>query len=303
MVSTLSCRLLVNLCRFKINLFHQFLRIKFLRNHLWITHSTCPYRSIPLICPSAAAVSSLNCIKQTHKILMDKNQSVTHCKASLYLKLRYNCFLTHSLVSSMGFSLQIWGVWDSHISGKGQFPLLRKKEIEGRKKHKKMAKGNNKRVISLNLMLMLFLAIFISMAESRILGGKLIIAQDTDKKDWMNFSHHYGHTSQFTQLFVLVLSKTEEYWVCFIIYWLLFLLILEWAIGTVAKKSTPLCDAVIGVESGDTCFDIADKFQLTTEFFDSINPNLNCDALFVGQWVCVDGSGSNKEWRRKSIIE
>ncbi|KAJ9690276.1 hypothetical protein PVL29_012767 [Vitis rotundifolia] len=60
--------------------------------------------------------------------------------------------------------------------------------------------------------------------------------------------------------------------------------------GTAAKKATPQCDTVVGVESGDTCFDIAEKFQLTTEFFDSINPNLNCDALFVGQWVCVDGT-------------
>ena len=68
------------------------------------------------------------------------------------------------------------------------------------------------------------------------------------------------------------------------------ILIFECAIGITAKKSTPECDAVVGVESGDTCFDIADKFQLTTEFFDSINPNLNCDALFVGQWVCVDGT-------------
>ncbi|KAJ9690279.1 hypothetical protein PVL29_012770 [Vitis rotundifolia] len=92
-----------------------------------------------------------------------------------------------------------------------------------------MAKANNNRAISLNLVLMLSLLIFISMAESRILG---------------------------------------------------------------AKKSTPQCDAVIGVESGDTCFDIAEKFQLTTEFFDSINPNLNCDALFVGQWVCVDGAAN-----------
>ncbi|KAJ9690277.1 hypothetical protein PVL29_012768 [Vitis rotundifolia] len=59
-----------------------------------------------------------------------------------------------------------------------------------------------------------------------------------------------------------------------------------------AKKATPQCDTVVGVESGDTCLDIAEKFQLSTEFFDSINPNLNCDALFVGQWVCVDGTAN-----------
>nr|CAN82204.1 hypothetical protein VITISV_000174 [Vitis vinifera] len=91
-----------------------------------------------------------------------------------------------------------------------------------------MAKAN-KIATSLNLALMLSLLIFVSIAESRILG---------------------------------------------------------------AKEATPQCDAVVGVESGDTCFDIADKLQLTTEFFDSINPNLNCDALFVGQWVCVDGTAN-----------
>ncbi|XAR53679.1 hypothetical protein NMG60_11022324 [Bertholletia excelsa] len=25
-------------------------------------------------------------------------------------------------------------------------------------------------------------------------------------------------------------------------------------------------------------------------FFNSINPNLNCDSLFEGQWLCVDGA-------------
>ncbi|KAJ0039685.1 hypothetical protein Pint_27289 [Pistacia integerrima] len=50
------------------------------------------------------------------------------------------------------------------------------------------------------------------------------------------------------------------------------------------------CESVFGVESGDTCFGIAQLFSLTTEVFDSINPNLNCEALFVGQWLCVAGS-------------
>ena len=88
------------------------------------------------------------------------------------------------------------------------------------------------------------------------------------------------------------MGKTEDqFWACFIKHWHLFLLIFEYAVATTAK-ATPECDTVVGVESGDTCFDIADKFQLTTEFFDSINPNLNCDALFVGQWVCVDGTAN-----------
>ncbi|KAI5587671.1 hypothetical protein POPTR_005G061780v4 [Populus trichocarpa] len=56
------------------------------------------------------------------------------------------------------------------------------------------------------------------------------------------------------------------------------------------KGKTPECDEVFGVGSGDNCFDITQTFNLTTKLFDSINPNLNCDALFVGQWLCVAGS-------------
>ncbi|XAR53680.1 Chitinase [Bertholletia excelsa] len=58
------------------------------------------------------------------------------------------------------------------------------------------------------------------------------------------------------------------------------------------KATNPSCDAVVRVEEGDTCFAIAQEFNLTTDFFDSINPNIDCRALFVGQWVCVDGSTS-----------
>ncbi|KAJ4717582.1 Peptidoglycan-binding lysin domain [Melia azedarach] len=57
-----------------------------------------------------------------------------------------------------------------------------------------------------------------------------------------------------------------------------------------AAGSAPQCDLVFGVQEGDTCFGITKQFDLTTEFFNSINPNLNCDALFVGQWVCVAGA-------------
>ncbi|KAJ6991124.1 hypothetical protein NC653_019361 [Populus alba x Populus x berolinensis] len=54
-------------------------------------------------------------------------------------------------------------------------------------------------------------------------------------------------------------------------------------------KSTPECDEVVGAASGDTCFTIAQSFNLTAASFDVINPNLNCTALFVGQWLCVAG--------------
>ena len=52
----------------------------------------------------------------------------------------------------------------------------------------------------------------------------------------------------------------------------------------------PECDAVFGVGSGDTCFVVAQLFNLTADEFSTINPNLNCESLFVGQWLCVDGT-------------
>lgn len=55
------------------------------------------------------------------------------------------------------------------------------------------------------------------------------------------------------------------------------------------KSTAPSCNAVYGVVSGDTCFAVTKMFNLTTKFFDSINPNLECDTLFVGQWLCVGG--------------
>ncbi|EEF36733.1 conserved hypothetical protein [Ricinus communis] len=55
-------------------------------------------------------------------------------------------------------------------------------------------------------------------------------------------------------------------------------------------KSTPECDSVYGAQDGDTCTSVATQFDLTLEFFSSINPNLNCDAIFVGQWLCADGT-------------
>ncbi|RWR93275.1 Peptidoglycan-binding Lysin subgroup [Cinnamomum micranthum f. kanehirae] len=56
------------------------------------------------------------------------------------------------------------------------------------------------------------------------------------------------------------------------------------------KDPTPACVTVHGVVSGETCFSVTQTFNLTTEFFSAINPNLNCDAIFVGQWLCVSGT-------------
>ncbi|KAF8011960.1 hypothetical protein BT93_I0170 [Corymbia citriodora subsp. variegata] len=50
-----------------------------------------------------------------------------------------------------------------------------------------------------------------------------------------------------------------------------------------------LCQTVVMVASGDTCFAIAQEVNLNIDIFYSFNPNLNCDALFVGQWLCTGG--------------
>lgn len=56
------------------------------------------------------------------------------------------------------------------------------------------------------------------------------------------------------------------------------------------RVRTPTCTSVVGVKSGDSCFGIAQTYKLTTGFFDYINPNLNCNKLFVGEWICIDGN-------------
>ncbi|KAK4271436.1 hypothetical protein QN277_020135 [Acacia crassicarpa] len=52
----------------------------------------------------------------------------------------------------------------------------------------------------------------------------------------------------------------------------------------------PICTIIHGVEQGETCTSIiAQRSNLDTPHFLQINPNINCEHIFVGQWVCVDG--------------
>lgn len=52
------------------------------------------------------------------------------------------------------------------------------------------------------------------------------------------------------------------------------------------------CNGVHAHEKDETCFSTAQKFNLSTEDFLSINPNIDCDDIFIGQWLCVDGTVS-----------
>ncbi|GAA0138970.1 hypothetical protein LIER_00610 [Lithospermum erythrorhizon] len=49
------------------------------------------------------------------------------------------------------------------------------------------------------------------------------------------------------------------------------------------------CTQVHGAEVGDTCTTIPQNFGLGAESFLEINPNMNCDNIFVGQWLCISG--------------
>ncbi|KAF9603847.1 hypothetical protein IFM89_038030 [Coptis chinensis] len=80
-----------------------------------------------------------------------------------------------------------------------------------------------------------------------------------------------------------------------IVFMLSLLLIMSMAEGrflglVFGRGKTPQCDKVVGVQGGDTCFGIIQNSNSTAATFAAINPNLNCSALFVGQWLCVSGT-------------
>ncbi|KAM3222050.1 hypothetical protein P3L10_021320 [Capsicum annuum] len=77
---------------------------------------------------------------------------------------------------------------------------------------------------------------------------------------------------------------------------LTFLLILTPSLGRVfisnseASQAVPTCTTVYNVDTGDTCDSIIKSFDLKVELFSSLNPNLNCDDLFVGEYLCLNGT-------------
>ena len=47
---------------------------------------------------------------------------------------------------------------------------------------------------------------------------------------------------------------------------------------------------VHGVLERETCFAVAQATGLTLKQFLSFNPNIICQKLFIGQWVCLDAA-------------
>ncbi|CAK9141559.1 unnamed protein product [Ilex paraguariensis] len=91
-------------------------------------------------------------------------------------------------------------------------------------------------------------------------------------------------------------SKASKFFNLVLILSLLFMVSMaesrQLGIGFGKAKATPVCNSVYGAEDGDTCISVAQKFKLSDDFFLKINPNINCDTIFVGQWLCTDGSAN-----------
>ncbi|CAL4954197.1 unnamed protein product [Urochloa decumbens] len=58
-------------------------------------------------------------------------------------------------------------------------------------------------------------------------------------------------------------------------------------VNDVASVPALSCRKVHGVKVGETCFSVAQAAGLTQDDFLGFNPNINCEKVFVGQWVCL----------------
>uniref|UniRef100_A0A0D9V6I3 LysM domain-containing protein n=1 Tax=Leersia perrieri TaxID=77586 RepID=A0A0D9V6I3_9ORYZ len=52
------------------------------------------------------------------------------------------------------------------------------------------------------------------------------------------------------------------------------------------------CNKVHGVQKAETCFTVSQSAGLTQDQFLAFNPNINCEKVFVGQWVCLDATAA-----------
>ncbi|PPR06460.1 hypothetical protein CVT24_002621 [Panaeolus cyanescens] len=53
------------------------------------------------------------------------------------------------------------------------------------------------------------------------------------------------------------------------------------------SPSLNICPTLTKIATGDSCFDVADRAEMSLVEFLSINPSLNCEALFPGNLVCT----------------
>ncbi|KAK0531147.1 hypothetical protein OC842_003710, partial [Tilletia horrida] len=58
----------------------------------------------------------------------------------------------------------------------------------------------------------------------------------------------------------------------------------------IANATVPMaCSQKYTVQSGDLCSTIAPKFNLSVQQLQDLNPSMNCNALSIGQVLCVKG--------------
>ncbi|OIT36754.1 hypothetical protein A4A49_60220 [Nicotiana attenuata] len=83
-----------------------------------------------------------------------------------------------------------------------------------------------------------------------------------------------------------------NYKVSFVLLFLLSIYVAESRIlpSENGTNSVLVCSKIYGANIEDTCFSIMRNFSVIPEVFTTFNPNLNCDKMFVGQWICLDGS-------------
>ncbi|KAM3301747.1 hypothetical protein P3S67_016249 [Capsicum chacoense] len=92
--------------------------------------------------------------------------------------------------------------------------------------------------------------------------------------------------------------KASNYSVSYLILVLSFLILLtpyqglaEFFKGT--NIENPVCTRIHAAQAGDTCESLIEFFDLKAEDFNNINPNLNCNKIFVGEWICTNGTISS----------
>ncbi|CAO2166631.1 unnamed protein product [Urochloa humidicola] len=57
---------------------------------------------------------------------------------------------------------------------------------------------------------------------------------------------------------------------------------------TLAGADLLICLKPYGIKENETCFAVAQTTGLGLDTFLRFNPNINCNNLFVGQWVCLN---------------
>ncbi|KAL3722192.1 hypothetical protein ACJRO7_034545 [Eucalyptus globulus] len=83
---------------------------------------------------------------------------------------------------------------------------------------------------------------------------------------------------------------SHKYTVFFNLVSVLFFVLMATRVESRYFTGTFFCRRDVQVNSGDTCYAIAQQYGLTLDTFYSYNPNVNCDDLSIGQYFCVVGA-------------